>query len=133
MNFALLTLLTSLSQTVTDTALAAPVIQTAGGLGAFGLVAWLLRRVFTHTIPRLASDFKEALVSQQKLFSTELEQFRELFTEEVTRQREDFKEELRLQREDFKGELRRERETFANRLDQIKTVVDSLPYSLESG
>lgn len=53
-------------------------------VGAFLLLVWLVRRVFTHTIPRLAEDFKSSLAAQRK----------------------DFKTELRLQRGDFLGMLK---------------------------
>ena len=66
-------------------------------LGAFTLVAWLVRHTFTHTIPRLAKDFKESLLAQ----------------------RQEFLEQLRQQREDFKEELKAQREKIANTIDEL--------------
>lgn len=85
-----------------------PLFET-GALGTcIVLVAWLVRRVFTHTIPRLAADFKEALTNQQTAFLAQLDQ-----------QRCDFHEALVDQRKDFREALKGEQEALARRLDHI--------------
>lgn len=90
-------------------------VETSIQVGAFALVAWLVRRVFQHTIPRLSGDFKEALVSQH-----------ELFREELRCQRQDFKDELKLQREAFQLALQAEREYLGKRIDRLSDSVEDL-------
>jgi hypothetical protein len=70
--------------------------QAVGGVTAIGLVVWLVKRTFSHTIPRLSQDFKEALTVQASLFR-----------DEIQRQRVDFRDELRLHREDLRDQLSR--------------------------
>lgn len=79
------------------------------------LVVWLIRRVFTHTIPRLADDFKEALKTQQGLFIAQLE-----------KQRDDFREALGEQRTDFRESLKDERDQLGRKLDRLAEAVESL-------
>lgn len=102
------------------------IVQTVGGLSAFGLIAWLVRRVFTHTIPRLAQDFKDALAAQSKLLITELKLARELYERDAERQRLSSQTELTHLREDFKVEIQREREFFADQLAHIKRRNDTI-------
>ena len=82
---------------------------------ALGLMAWLVRRVFTHTIPRLAQDFKETLQSEQKLFVGQLDD-----------QRSDFKEMLTQQREDFKEAMKDERIYLGQKIDRLAEAIDTL-------
>ena len=82
---------------------------------ALGMMAWLVRRVFTHTIPRLAQDFRETLQSEQKLF-----------TNQLTEQRDDFKEMLTQQREDFKESMKDERIYLGNKIDRLAEAVETL-------
>ena len=92
-----------------------PLLET-GAMGAIiALVTWLVRRVFTHTIPRLAEDFKESLKSQQALFM-----------EQLSSQRDDFKEALSEQRTDFKDALKEEREQIGEKLDKLSEAVEAL-------
>lgn len=70
--------------------------QAVGGVTAIGLVVWLVKRTFSHTIPRLSADFKEALTEQASVFRDEIKQ-----------QRVDFREELRLHREELRDQLSR--------------------------
>lgn len=58
-----------------------------GNLGAFGLVAWLVRHTFAHTIPRLAREFREQLDSQRAAFVGELKDQRAAFREELREER----------------------------------------------
>jgi len=90
-------------------------IESAGFLAVFGLVIWVVKRVFSHTIPRLAQDFKEALTNQQAASMAQLET-----------QRNDFKEQLAYQRNDFREALREEREQLGKRLDRLSSAVESL-------
>jgi len=93
----------------------ATLLQT-GAMGALiTLVVWVVRRTFTHTIPRLATDFKEALSKQADAFSKQLED-----------QREDFKSVLAEQREDFKESLKEERDNLGKKLDRLAEAVDLL-------
>ena len=85
-------------------------VQAGGGLIALGLIVWLVKRVFSHTIPRMSKDFKEALACQQAMFSDEMKVLREAFAEEIKSQRQDFRDELHMQRQDFREELGRERQ-----------------------
>ena len=77
-------------------------------LGAFGLVSWLVRHTFRHTIPRLANDFRETLQQERKIFL----------------------EELRSQRVDFKEELKYERGLWAERIDSLTESVSRLEETL---
>ena len=92
-----------------------PFVQTGGALTAFGLIAWLVRRVFMHTIPRLAKGYEQSLESVQNRFY-----------EELRLSRSDFKEELRAQREDFKEQIKAERDTFCNHLEKMTDAIKSL-------
>jgi len=92
-----------------------PYVQTGGALGAFGLLAWLVRRVFTHTIPRLAKGYEDSLKDVQ-----------DRFYEELRMSRADFKEELRAQREDFKEQIKLERDTFCAQLEKMTAAIKSL-------
>ncbi len=83
--------------------------------GAFFLVAWLVRRVFQHTIPRLSEDFKESLSTVTKTFK-----------EELREQRNDFKEELRESRKDFHAALQAEREYLGKRIDRLSDGIENL-------
>lgn len=95
------------------------IAEVVGGLGAFALVVWVVRRVFTHTIPRLAKSFEESLHASQTQFHEELKACRE-----------DFRAELRAQRDDFKSMIRDERELFLTRLDRMSEAIGSLERSL---
>ena len=87
-----------------------------GATGAIVLlVTWLVRRVFTHTIPRLADNFKDSLKNQQELFIDQLE-----------KQREDFRAALAEQRTDFRESLRDERDQLGRKLDRLAEAVETL-------
>lgn len=92
-----------------------PLLETGGYAAILALVTWLVRRVFTHTIPRLADDFKESLSKQHDMFAKQLED-----------QREDFKVALGEQRTDFKESLKQERDQFGVKLDRLTAVVEKL-------
>lgn len=102
------------------------VIQSVGGVGAFGLIAWVLKRVFIHTIPRLAQDYKDALKEQQQTWMEEMKETRLAFKDEVHRQTEIFQSEILNQRENYRQELQREREFFANHLEKLTKAVENL-------
>jgi hypothetical protein len=89
--------------------------ETGATGAAILLVAWLVRRVFTHTIPRLADDFKDSLKTQQALFIDQLE-----------KQREDFRTALGDQRTDFRESLKDERDQLGVKLDRLAEAVESL-------
>lgn len=95
-----------------------PIIESAGFVTVFGLVIWVVKRVFSHTIPRLASDFKESLGSQQSIFAAQLEL-----------QRQDFKEVLSGQRQDFRDSLREEREQADKRANRLTDTIGRLANS----
>ena len=57
-------------------------------MGAFGLIVWLVRHVFTHTVPRLAESFDRQLTRS-------LDSFERIHRED----RDAYREELRLKRE----------------------------------
>ena len=88
-------------------------LETGGYAAILGLVTWLVRRVFTHTIPRLAEDFKETLTKQQVAFLKQLEA-----------QRIDFKDALAEQRDDFKTALKQDREQLGGKVDRLTDSVD---------
>lgn len=77
--------------------------KMVGEFAAVGLVAWLVKRVFTHTIPRLAEDFKVALDRQLNAFSESLGAMRTEFTEELRAQRKEFFEEIRESRSECRS------------------------------
>jgi len=68
---------------------------------ALGFVLWLSHRMTTHTIPRLAGDFREA----------------------VKLQRDDFREAMDLQRADFFALLEREREVHQAQIDRLVSAI----------
>jgi gas vesicle protein len=87
-------------------------IKSIAELGALSMIFWLVRRVFTVTIPRLASDFKQALEKQEDIFRHEMAVLRDTF-----------KDELREQRKDFREEIKAERETLGRRIDDLCNLV----------
>ena len=89
--------------------------QLLGVGGAITLIGWVIKRVFTHTIPRLAQDFKDSLKELQDMFQKSLEQ-----------QREDFRDELKRQREDFKDITREEREQWGRKIDRVAEGIERL-------
>lgn len=138
MDFAVAFLLTHLTQTSSvgsalSTVNIGTIIQTSGSIGAFGLIAWVLKRVFTHTIPRMAVDFKDSLESQSRTFASGLQTQREMFEVEVIRMREDFRAELSQQRQDFKDEIRRERDFFGQQLERLTQAINQLEQTLQEG
>ena len=102
------------------------VVEITAFATILGLMTWLVRRVFTHTIPRLAKDFKESLGNQAQIFKDEMQEQRSCFQSELGAQREEFKTELRCQRDDFKTELRFQREEFKVELGKLGDRVDVL-------
>jgi len=90
-------------------------LETGATGASILLVVWLVRRVFTHTIPRLAEDFKESLAKQQTQFLKHLED-----------QRVDYKETLQAQRTDFREALRDERDELGKKLDRVAEAVEHL-------
>ncbi len=95
------------------------VIEVVGGVSAFSLLAWLVRRTFTHTIPRLASDFKESLQTATDFFKAELKTSRDDFRAELKEQREDFQKSLEQLRADFKSEI----QYLGQRIDRLSDAV----------
>ena len=93
----------------------APLLETGATGAIILLVVWLVRRVFTHTIPRLAEDFKESLKTQQGLF-----------LDQLSHQRDDFKEALSEQRTDFRESLTEERDQLGRKLDRLAEAVETL-------
>jgi hypothetical protein len=112
---------------------AANAVEIAGYMVVLGLVTWLVRRVFTHTIPRLAADYKESLEKQQAIFTEHIDKQQELFQAALSQQRTDFKEALTLERTDFKEALREEREHIGKRLDRLSDAVERLVSSRPEG
>ena len=104
--------------------------EALGSVGAFALIAWLLRRVFTHTIPRLANSFEESLVRQQETFQKQLYDQQQLFHAELSQCRNDFRSELKEQRADFKEQIKEEREMFIGRLDRMADAIQSLEQAI---
>jgi len=92
-----------------------PLFETGATGAIILLVVWLVRRVFTHTIPRLAEDFKEALKGQQGLF-----------LEQLSKQRDDFRGALAEQRTDFRESLKDERDQLGRKLDRLAEAVETL-------
>lgn len=87
-----------------------PIAEVTAYATVLGLITWLVRRVFTHTIPRLAADFKESLDKQHACFSAELKNQQDLFQQALAQQRDDFQTALKDTRTDFKEFLRDERD-----------------------
>lgn len=42
-------------------------LQALGHVAAFGAIAWAIKRVFTHILPRLAQDFRDSSRVQVEL------------------------------------------------------------------
>lgn len=64
---------------------AGAIVSAVGNVGAFGLIAWLIKHTFGHTIPRLASDFRESIASERDAYMEEAKQQRREFLEELRR------------------------------------------------
>jgi Sec-independent protein translocase protein TatA len=90
-------------------------LESAGFAIVLGLMVWVVKRVFSHTIPRLAGDFKESIAQLQKTFA-----------EQLDLQRKDFKEELQRQRLDFRESLRDERHDLERKLERLTLAVEDL-------
>ena len=94
-------------------------MEVIGGVTALSLLGWLVKRTFTHTIPRLATDFKESLSGITNHFRDEMRASREEFREELRAQRAEFAESLKQLREDFKGEI----QYLGQRIDRLSDAV----------
>ena len=93
---------------------------------ALGLVSWLVRRIFTHTIPRLAGDFKEAMTLQLDSFSRVMKQQRDDFKEDTAQQREDFLSALSQMRKEHREDRQEDRDLFGRRLDRLSEGIERL-------
>lgn len=62
-------------------------LQIGGYAGLFGLFAWLVRHVFQHTIPRLATAFEKSLERNDQTFQKSLDKCLQTFREEMAEQR----------------------------------------------
>ena len=76
----------------------------AGNIPALAFVFWMSHRLTTITIPRIASEFQEAL----KL------------------QRDDFRESIRTEREGFAAQMEREREFHETQVGAIVSSIKDL-------
>lgn len=86
--------------------------------GAFGLVVWVVQRVFKYTIPRLALDFRQALERQQESYREDLRETRDAFREELRAERANLQALIATEREG--------RERIAARLEQLIAMVERL-------
>ncbi len=91
-------------------------------IGAFALISWLVRRLFTHYLPSLMRDHAKAVQAQRDDFTAALERIRE----QAEQQAAFFHEELRIQRESFRGELKQQRQDFKEQLERLGSRVDKL-------
>lgn len=83
-----------------------------------GLLGWIVKRTFSHTIPRLANDFKAALTAQADVFEREMKAIRDLHIAQSIAEREERKQ----MREDFRQELA----ALGLRVDRLSDVVGEL-------
>lgn len=88
---------------------AGAVAEVFGYLTILGLLTWLIRRVFTHTLPRLANDFRSSLAKQGDDFREITREQQTLFQQVLQQQRSDFQDSLRDMRTDFRETLVQER------------------------
>ena len=83
------------------------IVDLMGNLGALGIVFWLVKRTFGHTIPRLSRDFAQA----------------------IKESRDDFRDILRDQREDFHDAIKVQQQFFADQVTQERAqttkVIDA--------
>ena len=63
-------------------------ISIVGDLGALGFVFWMTWRMTNYTIPRLASQFEEAIDRQRNDFKEMILQQQNFFEKQVERERE---------------------------------------------
>jgi len=77
------------------------IVSLVGDLGAMGFILYLTHHLTTHTIPRLARQFEEA----------------------IDKQRADFKETLAQQRQDFQHWIEREQQVH---LDEVTKLTEAL-------
>lgn len=57
-------------------------LQMAVQLGSFGVLAWVIKRLFEKTMPNMQTDFRLMLENQQKVFTTEMRLEREAHRQE---------------------------------------------------
>ena len=97
--------------------------------GAFSLVAWLVRHTFSHTIPRLASDFQKMLTDQREAAVATINSERTTFIEESRTSRRDFLEELRR----LSDNSMKERHDCLAKMEQLRAKVDELADLVKRG
>ena len=111
-----------------------------------GLFIWLVKRTYSHTIPRLASTFEKSMEAQRNAAARLVEDFREsakeqdrFFQEVIAEQNRVFRDELkearedaRLQRQEFRDELREQRKDFTTELRHLASRMDALSDSYQA-
>jgi len=97
-----------------------------GELGAVGLcltlLGWLVRRTFTHTIPRLASTYENSLLSLREAFERVTDKQWSAFREEMAT----FRAEAGAERKGFRDEMRAERDVTRELTEAINRNTQAL-------
>ena len=86
-------------------------VDLVGNLGALGIVFWLVRRTFSHTIPRLSGDFTKAIKEAR-------DDFRAILRD----QREDYHNAINVQQKFFADQIAQERAQTTEVIDVFRTT-----------
>ena len=96
------------------------VAEISGGLGAVGVLVWLVLYIFKTLLPKQRADYLTSMKESRDDFSNALDRQRNSFSEEMQRERE-----VTLKQSDeYRSMLVQQREDFGQTL---KIVVNSCP------
>lgn len=73
-------------------------VNLVGNLGALGFIFWLVWRTFNHTIPRLAESFEKGISEQRQDHRAELDRARAEYLQALATQRKEFTDQLERER-----------------------------------
>lgn len=95
----------------------------AGALALnLGMMAWLIKKTFGHTIPRLSKQYKDSLDKILATFEARQSESFGMLTTLIENQRGDFLESLTAQRAAMKNELR----DLSRTVDRLEKAIDRL-------
>lgn len=96
-------------------------VASGANILALSLVVWLVRHMFTRTIPRLVDDFKELTKEQRESWQTE-----------ISAQRASWQTEIKAQRETCQSFFAAQRAHFERQEDRLIAQMSSQQESIDS-
>ena len=102
------------------------VVQAVIYSGTLGLVAWLVRHTFMHTIPRLAKTYEQSLEKLHSYHSIQMQTLQDTFREELATQREACQQERSTERQAFREELREERKVIRELSESVHKNTEAI-------